>query len=321
MRGVKIHATLLAVMVLLALQTWTRDQPQPIREARVQVWERDTTEITSVRYQSRSRELEISLRGEGGDPFFWGVEILPAARPGAQADTAAFPIGVRGVQVVNGFADFEVVGVVGQVSPDRDQEFGLDEPTARLTLGFDDGPRVFEIGGAVYESSDYYARDTSTGDVYVLPEDLIGPLQTGEGAVRERRVHYFLDSEIGRVRLEARGQERVVTRAAGGQGGAASWVPQDTPGQADQTFANFMDRLGQLAIERFDRTVPADRLERLLRLDYVSTEGEPLGFVELYSDPLAASETYYLLSERTRVPAVAIPLLAQRVVQDLEQVF
>jgi hypothetical protein len=144
-------------------------------------------------------------------------------------------------------------------------------------------------------------------------------LLTGSGAVRERRVHYFSDSDVARVRVEALGRERVSDRRVRDPRAPAVWTPVDAPDEVDQTFANFMERVGQLAIQGFDAQPDPDSLERLVRIEYSAEAGEGLGFLELFRGSVPGS--YYLTSERTRIPAEAIALLAQRVEQDLSTLF
>jgi hypothetical protein len=80
-----------------------------------------------------------------------------------------------------------------------------------------------------------------------------------------------------------------------------------------------MERVGQLAIAGFEDQVPVESLERLLRVEYAGSEDESLGFLELFRLPESGS--YYLRSERTRVPARTIQAFAERVEQDLSQIF
>jgi hypothetical protein len=137
--------------------------------------------------------------------------------------------------------------------------------------------------------------------------------------VRERRVHSFPDADVAQVRIEAAGGERALDRRIRDPRAPAVWTPLDAPESADQTFANFMERVGQLAIQGFDAQPDPDSLERLVRIEYFGEDGEALGFLELFRGPLAGD--YYLSSERTRIPAEAIALLAQRVEQDLSTLF
>ena len=45
MIGAKIHGGLLAVALLLALQTWSREAPTEIELERILIWEQDTSAV------------------------------------------------------------------------------------------------------------------------------------------------------------------------------------------------------------------------------------------------------------------------------------
>jgi hypothetical protein len=121
------------------------------------------------------------------------------------------------------------------------------------------------------------------------------------------------------VRVETLGRERVMARRGSDGGAPAVWAPVDEPAQADLTFANFMERVGQLGISGFEGSRPEEALEMVLRLEYTGVGGEPLGFLELYRGP--GDGAYSLRTERTRITAAAITLLAERVQEGLADLF
>jgi hypothetical protein len=315
---VQIHGMLLLVVLALAVPTWTRERTRPTDIQGTLVWDRDTTDVLSITYRSPERQVEITRRSDEGGSFLWGQEVMPAA-DGASSDTLRFPVGIPGSELVRAFAEFRVLRDLGPIGPDRSAGFGLDEPGASITVRLSDGDRVIEVGDSTYGGEDFYGGDAATGGVWVLPAQLVRPLRIGSGAIRERLVHYFQDSEVVSVRVEAQGQLREMRRQGGGPGPRAIWTPPDAPDRPDQTFANFMERVALLSIAGFDPDVRLETLERVLRVEYDSEGAELLGFVELFREP--GSGAYYLSSERTHGPARAVELLAERVAQDLPQIF
>lgn len=320
MRGVTVHGALLVLMLGLAYPTWTRERTRPTDVRGVVIWDRDTTELRSIVYRSPAREVEISRRREDGEAFLWAREVVPGSGgDSATADTLRYPVGVSGGELFRGLAGLRVIRDLGMVDSAKAGEYGLDDPSASLVLGFADGEREIQVGDSIYGGSDRYGRDVPSGRTFVLSGSLVRPLRIGSGAIRERAVHYFLDADIARVRVETRGREREMTRSDGSAGQAAVWAEPDDPGRPDVTFANFMERLGQLSIAGFDDDVPEGSLARLFRVDYAGRDGEALGFVELFRD--VEGGAYYLRSERTRVPARTVQVFAERVEQDLSQIF
>jgi hypothetical protein len=319
MKGVRVHAALLAVAVLLAFQAWLREEPSAEELERPLVWALDTADVT-LEYRAGAHTLHVGRRTVDDRVFLWGVETT--AQPGGEdvegADTSSYPLGMAGAEVVRGLATLRVIRDLGEVPEERRAEYGLDEAHARIDISSARERRTLELGDSVFRSSDRYARDPESGRVYVIPSDLIEPLRVGSGAIRERVLHTFAMSEVHQVRVEGPAGSRVMERAPGGEGAADRWVDADAPDRADLTFANFMERAGQLAIADFEN-VPEAGLERVLRLDYLGGDGEPLGFVELMRG--AEPGTWFVLSERTGIPARAVTLLAERVAQDAAEIF
>jgi len=314
MRGVRIHAALLVVAIALALQAWLREEPSAEERERVLVWALDTVEVT-VEYHSGAHALSIGRRTLDGRVFLWGTETGMAA--GGAADTSSYPLGSAGTEVVRGLARLRVLRDLGAVAPEAREQYGLDEPHARVDVTSAAERRALELGDSVFRSSDRYALDPETGRVYVVPSDVVEPLRVGAGALRERVLHAFAISEVRQVRVEGSGGSRVMERAGGTEGAADRWVDPASPDRADLTFANFMERAGQLAIADFER-IP-EGLERTLRIEYLDADGARIGFVELLRAPDPG--TWFVLSERTGIPARAVTLLAERVAQDASEIF
>ena len=83
----------------------------------------------------------------------------------------------------------------------------------------------------------------------------------------------------------------------------------------DAAFANFMQRVDQLAIGGYGAEPSPAGTRSLLRVDYLDEAGEEVGFVELFHDELSERDPYYIRSETTRIVAYAVTSLAERVEQ------
>ena len=322
MIGAKIHGGLLAVALLLALQTWSREAPTEIELERILIWEQDTSAVLSVTYRSSDIDLALSRHTENGQSFWAGSEVSyqdGAAPP--NPDTLLFPLGLPGGKLIEDLAEFRVLRDLGGIGRDRADEFGLHEPEATVSIEFSDGVEDLYLGKTPIGSEDRYAWDSPEGSLYVIPADVIRPLMLGSPALRERQVHYFLASDVLRVRIEVNGRERVMVRQPSEIGDPATWYPLGLPEQPDLTFANFMQRIGQVSIEGFGKEVPVDSLVELMRIEYFDEDDEEIGFLELYTESEESGEDYYLLSERTKILAKAVKSIAEMIALDLTDIF
>ncbi len=336
MRGVKLHGALLALVLVWSALSWTQDRSSERLRERVLIWDRDTTAVESIAYRSGSRDVDLTWRTDAAGPYLWGFEVSrnrifqPAGTRSDSAagtpadtiriDTLAFPLGMTGGDVVRNLSTFRVVRDLGVIPESERERFGVGDPYARLTVTFSNDVRELHVGDQTPGGSDRYALDGSSGSLYVIPADVFGPLDTGAGALRERRLHYFLPADVAKVEIHIGGQSRQMVRTDGGPGTPSTWSPPGSD-QPDPTFANFMERVGQLAIEDFEFRASVSPEERQARIDYYDEDDELMGFVELYRRTTPDGDAYYLVSERTRVPALGIRSLAERVFLDLAQLF
>ncbi len=311
-KTLRFHAVLFAAAVAAAATTWTRDIVPESERGRVLAWERDTADVVSVRLRNDEIDVEVQRRIDDDGAFLWGVQVTGPE----WVDTLEFPTGAPARTLVGRVAAMRVVRDLGELSPERRTRFGLDEPWGRLSVGFRDGLREFSLGDSTFASSDRYALEGATGVGYVVPGDVVNPLRIGQGALRERWLHRFQSTDVAAVRLTGPAGARTVNRGESGE-----WLSPES-GEADAAFANFMQRVDQLAIAGYGDVPTADALTSLLTLEYVDAEGDRLGFVELLKSETAADgEAYFVRSETTRVAARAVGTLAARVEQGMSEAF
>ncbi len=317
MRGARAHGILLAVAAVWAFQTWTRDQLREEDRNRPLAWEQDTTEVMSVRYRSPEKEVRIERREDDGGAFLWGRQVENEGR-----DTLEFPVGATGHVAVARLAALRVVRDLGPLSPEQETRFGLADAAERIAVAFDDDERQLILGDTTIGGSHRYATEPAADRGYVVPGEVVRPLEIGEGSLRERWLHHYPANEVASVRVTTgdgdQAQTRTMTRLASGEWTDPSGADGEVP---DAGFGNFMQRVDQLAIAGYDVPPDPEALRRLLRAEYLDEDGDALGFVELFHHAAAERDPYYVRSERTRVLAGAVTALAERVAEGLGEVF
>ncbi len=325
MKTLKVHGALFALAAVVALLTWTRDRPNASDARLPLVWERDTTEVVAVRYRGPQLTVEIQrLSDERGD-FLWATQLSerPATAPGANSAGPAaspepleYPVGGPGHVLVARLASLRVIRDLGPLTPEMATRFGLDSPAEEIEVRFPDESRTLAVGDSAFGGQDRYVHDLTTGAAWVIGSDITRPLTIGDGAIRERWLHRYPDADVATVRLSLPdGRTREMARTEAGE-----WTDPDaaTP---DAAFANFMQRVEQLAIGGYGAEPDPARTRPVLRVDYLDDNGEALGFVELLHDPQAERDPWYIRSETTRIVAFAVNSLAERVEQGLAEVF
>jgi len=302
-----IQSTLFVVAALRACLAWTSPEAGVADQRRFLAWSRDTTDLTAVRYVSPEKTMRVERRTDESGAFLWGIESGEGTLAGS------YPVGAAGSTLVGRLASLRVIRVLGPLSAEDRAQYGLANPARRIELEFLDERRELLLGDSVHGARDRYVMEAESGIGYVLPGEIVRPLRSGEGALRERWIHEFRETDLGRVHASTPGSRRTMLRSDEGD-----WTPPG--GQPDAAFDNFMQRVEQMAIDGFDSLPPPDSLAPLLRLEYFDDDGDAMGFLELarYED---GRGPYYVRSERTRIWARALAALAERVDEALADLF
>ena len=310
MNDLRAHVAFFAVAVIATLLTWNRDTSGAADRDLPVVWERDTTDVLGVHYRTPTLDLRVERRSDDDGAFLWGNQTR------AGLASLEFPVGAEGHALLTVLSVLQVERELGQLSDERKTRYGLVDSGHLLSVRFDDGQRELVVGDSVFGSGDRYALESATGVGYVLSRHLIGVLEGGDGALRERVAHHFAPVDIGAVRISGPAGERRMARTEEGD-----WTEIDG-GSPDTGFGNFMERVGLLSVGEgyADPPSPGD-LTLILRMDYVSVDAEPLGFFELLHDGGSPLKTYFLVSETTRIPGRVPRLLAERVEQAVADLY
>ncbi len=312
MKTLKVHAVFLGLAVVGALLTWMRDTSYVEEDSLTLVWERDTADVVAVHYSAADKTVELQPRSDDGGAFLWTIEVDGEAR----SDTLEYPAGAPGRTLVSRLAALRVIRDLGELSPELTARFGLDDPGERIEVRFADEERLLLVGDSAFGGQDRYAVEPATGAGYVIGGDLTRPFAIGEGALRERWLHHFLDEDVATVRITIPGGgTREMARTEAGE-----WTEVDAEAP-DAGFANFMQRVDQLAIGGYGAEPAMATTRPLVRVDYLDDSGELLGFVELLRDDAADRDPYYIRSETTRIVAFGVTSLAERVEQGLGEIF
>lgn len=346
MRSALIHGSLLALALVAGWLVWTDEGADDSEAEGVLVWSSDPADVRSLTYTSDERTVRVERREEDGERYLWGIETLPS-EPGPateplpdsaavpEADSAAmeepestgpvtrsFPVGALGDELFERLGELRALRDLGFLDESRRADYGITDESPTVTIETGRGTHELRVGGTVFGGQERYAVDPTTGRGVVLRGDMVRRLQIGAGAIRERALHTYLARDVALATVRSTLGERVMAREPGDELDAV-WSAPDAPGEADQTFANFMARLDQLSVSDYTPDLAPDDLDFLLRADYQDADGEALGYLELFRMPGSGEgpARYFVRTERTRVLGEVFSTLGERVEEDLAQVF
>jgi hypothetical protein len=323
--GTLIHVGVLAASVAVATVVWTRDkEPKALAAGDVAVWSGRSGDVEKVTYESKTRKVEVDAKKDATGRYFVGTlereTPAPAGRDGGPPPaatgaktTVGFVSVTAGEKLADALGALKALRALGKIGDDRAAEFGLADPEATVTVKVAGAEHKLSIGSATPGGGDRYAKDASSGEVYVLKGEPIRNLESADSLLLEHDLHEWKEPDVQKARVEAAGKGRDLVR--GGADAKRFWADAASPDTNDETLGNWMSKLDRLRPTDFAQTPPEGSLP-VLRVDY--TGKKSLGWAEIVKVPSGTDKpTYYLRTERTRLYGKVPTPLAEQVEQDL----
>lgn len=270
--------------------------------------------------------------------------------------TREFPVGEPGEKLVKDLAAMRAIKGLGVVKEEAKKDYELVDTTKTIAIVFADGAKTMVLGGRVQGGSDRYVLDVDTNKGFVLAGALVTPLEGGEGSLRPSDLRSFDPKAAMQVEIAAGDKKKTVFRIKAKQtvpDGADPHTPKpkdefvETWGEgqtADTAAANFIDKIEKLKPTSYESKLDPKTLTNIVTLTYKDGGGKVLGTMQVLKSekpgekppappppapgqpaPPAPAEPapvvdYYLITERTRVPAVLPKVAAERIAPDIETV-
>jgi hypothetical protein len=251
--------------------------------------------------------------------------------------TREFPLGDAGDKLVKNYLAARALRDLGTPTAESKKDYKLDEAKSTITITFKDGKRSFLVGGSVYGGSDRYVVDEQSGKAYVLSKELISGLEVGESSLHLTDPRGFDVNKIASVTIEAGGKSKTAVRVTAGAEGqqVKTWGDPATK-KPNQTIANFIDNANNLRPTEYSATTKVGpSTPEVVKLTYKDEHNAVLGTLTLYkhekapadnaevdiANPPKAQTEYFIMTPRTRVPAVVRKDTAERAEQDVPTVF
>lgn len=242
--------------------------------------------------------------------------------------TREFPLGENGQKIVKSYAAARAIRDLGPLDDVKKKTYKLDAPKTSITVTFKDGARTFQLGDAVYGNQDKYAMDDK-GRGYVLSKDMLTNLELGEQSLFLADARGFDAKKIEAVEIEGAGLKksgiRMTTEVEGKP--VKTWADGATK-KPHPSLGNFIDQLGSMAPTEYAPSIKLESLKKVLTVTYKDGDGAKLGTLSLYKGDKAPATPpgaeapkgdveYYIMTEKSRVPAVVRKDTAQQVETNL----
>jgi len=237
------------------------------------------------------------------------------SRPSRRPPVAAAPA------VVKAYTEARAIRDLGKPTDAQLETFKLDAPKGTIVVTFKDGARTFQIGETVYGTQDRYALDPQSGKAFVLSKEMITNLELGEQSLYLADPRGFDIKEIASVVIEGGGKKKIAARLTTNVEGSKvkTWADGETK-KPHPSLGNFVDQLGNLPPTEYVPSVKVETLTPIVKLTYKDADGKQLGTLTLLkgekppvidpnteidpANPPRGETEYYVLTEKSRVPAL-----------------
>ncbi|HEU4580242.1 MAG TPA: DUF4340 domain-containing protein [Polyangiaceae bacterium] len=341
-RSIGIHLVLFAVAGALGLRAWTSEDEPNKNPVAAELWSGRLSDVQRIEFRTDKKVVSLEPKEDAIGRYYVGsIETLKSAPPPAsgpdagpvsphappppaeEEGTKRFVSLTKSDDLAKSVATMKVSRVLGKVAKERLAEFGLDKAdqgTLEVTIA--GKKHALQLGEKTPGGSDRYVQDPETGEAYVMAGSIANDLQSADSRLIERDFHDFADEKLGKVVLEAGGKKREIVR----QGDQKDfWARPDSADTKDETVSNWMSKIDRLRVTNYVEAPqsPPKPEDTVVRLEYLSDKGKPLGFLELVRQPAKdpKDKTEYLArSERSRWFATVLRSSAEQIDQDLASV-
>ncbi len=305
-----IYAALLIISLGLSWNAWQggHDAGSEASDSPIVLFDPGSGGIAELHWQGKKAVASVVFNGKGKKLRSWvsagkRVKIEGPVSPEAPGDDdsaevetsseapkpvygepeiRSFPGGKQVTELVERFSPLVALRRFEGLEEETITEMGLDESNGSLSATSAGGKSLeLTIGSKAYGSSDTYARDESSGAVYLLSSKVLGSLRSAESRLMERNILGFDPIEASDVVLSSPGGLQRPLRHEGTHDEEnAYWVDPSSPDE-HESEDGFMKQLFQLratAYPKDDQRLANEEVEIILRANF---PGEEKPYLEL----------------------------------------
>lgn len=263
-RSVFVYAGILVLALGGAWMEYTSESTQP--KSGVVVADNKKEELEKLVYTAPDIEVAYEIRKDDVGSYGWVTVTEQKKKKENGQDVpytkvTKFKAGSAGDKVIESVAPVMALRDLDKPDDAKIESFGLN--TSDSTFAVTAGGRTtsLALGGETYGTKDRYARDSTSGKVYVIDDELIKPMKFASSRLPERGLYSFKKEEIDSVTLGQGGTTVTWTQKNKDDKTAAFWdrpsasatapaanpdaVPSGNPaaqtGGKDETFSNWFD--------------------------------------------------------------------------------
>lgn len=319
MKEVRIYGSLLAVLLIAAFFSWSRETPSGSEfgaDEKVVILDAPKESIKALNLYTKTQTVAFSLKkDEGAKSYAWfTVEQNQRKRSFAGNDKVD--------KLIESFAPFKGLRSLGKLTGAELAETKLDKPERKLVIGLKNGDKVFELGGRTSGARDHYVRAQGGSEVFLVASQVLGDFEFPEGRFMERRLKEPALRDVSKVIISANGKAKTILHKNRLAQSDSFWASDSKPDEKSETLGNYVDKLDRLtAIEYANDDAPYPKQGTpVLTSTWHGEDDKSVATIEIYKAGEKDKSEYYALSSLTRVPVKISKFMADQLERDLASV-
>ncbi len=311
-RSAVVYGGLLAVLMGAAWVQWTAE-PAVELDGKVVLLQGEQDNVEKIVWHVENKdEAVIERRGDAYGSYLWvtytrwsevkpsspldpeksdgeeeeeeGEDAPEAEAPDAdktyEAETQQFKAGDAGDELVASLSPMLAIRKLDQVDDSKLESIGLVTPTDRLEITRKGRTVILDIGGEVFGTRDRYVRDRSSGDIYLVDDEILRPLKYARTRLPDREIWDVERKDIVKVTVtDADGVAASFLQKNGADQAKAYWVAEGAEvadgDEKDAQLDTWMDKALNMRGTRYaDPESPPPDLSTVFRLEVAGEDGK-----------------------------------------------
>ena len=253
MRSVLIYSTILALSLGGAWFRWTKT-PDPTTGEEVIILQGASDDIEKLVWESEDETSILTVQEDSHGSYIW-VEYTDN-RPQTNTENPEpivknFKAGDKAEDLLDKLSPLVGLRSFPGLTADQESRFGLDEPTATVTVTRRGRTQKLIIGGETYGTKDWYVRVEDTQKVFLLDDLKLKSLKFARNQLVDRNLWSIEDEKMTEMTLTIEDQSSTFSHQNWQDPQNASWNYAEAPTADNAQLTTWINKFLKVKGNRF----------------------------------------------------------------------
>lgn len=317
MRTVIIYSVILSTSLAGAWYRWTAE-PDPTSGTEVVVLQGAGDDIEVIHWETEEEKSILTLKADEHGTYIW-VEYTDNRPQTAEEEPEPivkdFKAGTKAETLIEKLSPLIGLRKFQSVSDEQIENFGLNTPTATLTITRRGREQVLTVGGETYGTNDLYLRVEDTKEVFLVDDATLKSLKFARNQLIDRSLWSVENKKLVKMTIIATEEDLVIDHNNWQDPESAQWRFQDMPEADNAQLTTWIEKFLRIKGNRYadaDFDVAALKAQFTIRMEDASQRIENIAFSQ------DEENNWWASSEHTRGHLKVISQSIEPLYSDLE---